>query len=208
MCKFRHCRASFSFDGIKNITSGEGGAVVIADKKVSQFVTSARLLGIKKDSTKRYKGQRSWKFDVMHQGYRYHMSNLFAAIGLAQLRRLEKEFKPARQKLARRYHNALKDMKEIILFPNNYDKIIPHIFPIRVINGKRDGLRWYLQNNIECGLHYLPNYLLTYYGAKKGQLPVTERIYRELLSLPLHPDLNKRDLDYVIEKVKEFLKGN
>jgi dTDP-4-amino-4,6-dideoxygalactose transaminase len=61
-----------------------------------------------------------------------------------------------------------------------------------------------LDKNIECGIHYYPNHLLTYYGARKGQLPVTERIYNELLTLPLHPDLTEEDQDRVVKQVKEF----
>jgi dTDP-4-amino-4,6-dideoxygalactose transaminase len=63
--------ACFSFDGIKNITSGEGGAVVTSDPKVIQSVQDARLLGVQRDTEKRYQGARSWEFDVQHQGYRY-----------------------------------------------------------------------------------------------------------------------------------------
>lgn len=198
--------ACFSFDGIKNITSGEGGAVVTNDDKVAQFVKDARLLGVEKDTEKRYQGMRSWEFDVTHQGYRYHMSNLFAAIGLVQFERFNKEFKPKRQILARKYHEVFEKISGIILFPNDYDEIVPHIFPIRVLNNKRDGLRKHLlDNNIECGIHYFPNHLLSYYGARKGELPITEQIYGELLSLPLHPDLTEKDQERVISCVVEWL---
>lgn len=196
----------FSFDGIKNITSGEGGAVVTNDGKIAQFVMDARLLGVQKDTEKRYQGLRSWEYDVAHQGYRYHMSNLFAAIGIVQLKRFEKEFKPARQRLAKKYHKALEYVQGILLFPHDYDEIVPHIFPIRILNDKRDGLRVHLLNNdIECGVHYFPNHLLTYYGAGKGALPTTERIYCELLTLPLHPDLKGIDQDKIINCIINWL---
>ena len=77
----------FSFDGIKNITSGEGGCVVTDDPDVLQKVRDARLLGVEKDSQKRYSSERSWEFDVTAQGWRYHMSNIMAAIGIEQLKR-------------------------------------------------------------------------------------------------------------------------
>jgi dTDP-4-amino-4,6-dideoxygalactose transaminase len=195
----------FSFDGIKNITSGEGGAVVTDDSKAAQFMMDARLLGVHKDTEKRYQGQRSWEFNVFRQGYRYHMSNLFAAIGLAQLNRFEKEFKPRRQGLARGYYSGLKDVNDIELFPDDYDKVVPHIFPIKVTNGRRDDLRQALINSgIECGVHYYPNHLLDYYGKGKVALPVTEKIYNELLSLPLHPDITQKDQAYIIKKIKKF----
>ncbi|MDI6757940.1 MAG: DegT/DnrJ/EryC1/StrS family aminotransferase, partial [Endomicrobiia bacterium] len=122
---------------------------------------------------------------------------MFAAVGSVQLSRLENEFKPARQKLARNYHEALKAIDDIVLFPDDYSQIIPHIFPIKVRGGKRDELRRYLlENNIECGIHYLPNHLLSLYGAKKGLLPTTERLYSELLSIPLHPAVTPAEQEY------------
>ena len=198
----------FSFDGIKNITSGEGGAVVTGDPKVVQYVEDARLLGIHRDTDKRFQGERSWEFDVTHQGYRYHMSNLFAAIGIVQLKRFNSEFKPMRQRLAKRYQAQLSPVKGIKLLHHNYDEIVPHIFPIRVDSRKRNGLRQFLlEHHIESGIHYQPNHLLTYYGNSKGELPITEQIYSELLTLPLHPDLTEGDQNYIIERVKNYFEG-
>lgn len=194
----------FSFDGIKNITSGEGGAVVTADSRVAQYVQDGRLLGVHKDTKKRYKGLRSWKFDVIHQGYRYHMSNLFAAIGRVQLRKFSL-FKKNRQYLAKRYVKLLKNIKGIEIFEKDYDNIVPHIFPIKVMDNRRDKLLQYLNdNNIECGIHYYPNHLLSYY--RPGFLPVTERIYNQLLTLPLHPDLTEAQQDKIISFIKKFSK--
>ena len=75
----------FSFDGIKNITSGEGGCVVSKKKQVINKIKDLRLLGVIKDSVKRYKGSRSWIYNVKEQGWRYHMSDIMAAIGIVQL---------------------------------------------------------------------------------------------------------------------------
>jgi len=196
----------FSFDGIKNITSGEGGAVVTADSKVAQYVQDARLLGVHKDTEKRYKGLRSWKFDVTYQGYRYHISNLFAAIGRVQLRKFPL-FKRNRQYLAKRYLGLLKNIKGIEVFEKNYDDVVPHIFPIKVMNNKRGELLKYLgDNNVECGIHYYPNHLLSYY--KSGPLSVTEIVYKQLLTLPLHPDLTKVQQDKIINLIKKFYDKN
>lgn len=199
--------ACFSFDGIKNITSGEGGAVVTSDEKVAQFVRDARLLGVHKDTEKRYQGERSWEFDVSHQGYRYHMSNLFAALGIIQLERFETEFKPARQRLAKRYNEALKNIKSIVLFSDDYTTTVPHLFVIRVKGGKRDVLRRHLlDNGIECGVHYYPNHLLSFYGGGKDRLPVTEKVHNELLSIPLHPEITEEEQDVIIKTIKGFFK--
>ena len=195
----------FSFDGIKNITTAEGGAVVTGDDKVARFVMDARLLGVHKDTEKRYAGQRSWEFDVTHQGYRYHMSNLFAAIGLVQLDRFEPEFKPARQSLAKSYHRQLCSLNEIVLFPDDYSDVVPHIFPVRVLNNKRDALRQHLlSHDIECGVHYYPNHLLSFYKTRGITFTVTERLYSELLSLPLHPGVTEADQKRIVNVINEF----
>jgi len=149
----------FSFDGIKNITSGEGGCVVSDDSKVIDYVNDARLLGVRKDTEKRYSGARSWEFDVQNQGWRYHMSNIMAAIGIAQLSRSSEIFS-SRQSIARKYDNALKGVNAVSIFKKNYDEIVPHIYPI-LINGKFD--RGYVQNKllesgIQTGVHYQPNH--------------------------------------------------
>jgi len=195
----------FSFDGIKNITSGEGGAIVTQDTKVLQYVKDARLLGIHKDTKQRYMGLRSWEFDVTHQGYRYHMSNLFAAIGIEQLEKFP-AFRESRQKLAKRYDKKLKNLSDVLTFDFNYDNVVPHIYPVRILNEKRDGLMEFLiENNVECGIHYYPNHLLSFYAKRGNSLPVTERIYRELLTLPLHPDLSLEQQDRVVRLVKKYL---
>ena len=79
----------FSFDGIKNITSGEGGCLVTNDKKVLNMSKDIRLLGVTNESTKRYSGHRSWISDVKYQGWRYHMSDINASIGRSQLKRFK-----------------------------------------------------------------------------------------------------------------------
>ena len=81
--------ACFSFDGIKNITTGEGGCLVTNDKKVLQNAKDIRLLGVKNDTEKRYSGHRSWIYNVEQQGWRYHMSDINAALGIAQLKRFK-----------------------------------------------------------------------------------------------------------------------
>ncbi len=196
----------FSFDGIKNITSGEGGAIVTADPAVGQIVRDARLLGVEKDTEKRYRSERSWEFDVSRQGWRFHMSNLFAALGRAQLRRLDSEFAPARISLAQRYRDRLGRVPGVLLLETNLGPVVPHIQPVRILRSRRDALFELLRTEgIQAGIHYKPNHLLTIYGGGSTELPVTEQLYRELLSLPLHPALTIADVDRVCDCVETFL---
>ncbi len=190
----------FSFDGIKNITSGEGGAIVSRDPEVIARVQDARLLGVQKDSEKRYKGERSWDFDVTEQGWRSHMSDIMAAIGRVQLGRLEPEFKPQRIALAKRYRERLAEIPGVQLFATDLNEIVPHIQPVRILGGRRDRVRQALSEQaIQTGIHYKPNHLLTRYGGGAVSLPVSERLYEELLSLPLHPELSLADVDAVVD---------
>jgi len=193
----------FSFDGIKNITSGEGGAVVTSDVKLSQRIKDARLLAVEKDTEKRYKGERSWDLDVRHQGFRYHMSNLMAAIGREQLKKLD-VFSSHRKVCASRYLEKLKDISGLVFLDLDYQNIVPHIFPVRVTDGRRDRLMEALRaDNIECGIHYMPNHLLKFFSTDY-RLPNAEKLGLELLSLPLHAGLTIEDQDIVIVKMKNF----
>ena len=196
----------FSFDGIKNITSGEGGAIVTKDQIVLEIVKDTRLLSIQKDSDNRYLGNRSWDFDVTRQGFRYHMSNIFAAIGREQLKRLESEFAPKRKELFFKYRELLCDTKNLSFQEiDNCIDIVPHIFPIRVLNGYRDSLKDILENNgIPTGIHYKPNHLLTFYKTSY-KLPITEQVYSELITLPLHPEISISEVETICSLINKFL---
>ncbi|MFH0754650.1 MAG: DegT/DnrJ/EryC1/StrS family aminotransferase [Candidatus Omnitrophota bacterium] len=196
--------ACFSFDGIKNITSAEGGAVVTADKKVLEFVKDARLLGVHQDTEKRFSGQRSWEFEVYHQGYRYHMSNLFAAIGRTQLKKFH-GFARARQMLSSRYQKELKGIQGLGLIPMDIKTIVPHIFPVFVKNNRRDALRAFLaERGIESGIHYYPSHRLKFFARSGVKCPHADAAYAMVLSLPLHPGLSGVEQGVVIKTIKEF----
>ncbi len=195
----------FSFDGIKNITTGEGGCVVSQDKKIIQKIQDSRLLGINKDSEKRYKKARSWDFNVTDQGWRYHMSNIMAAIGNIQLKRF-KFLSNKRKSLARKYDELLMNHEQIKIIKQNYSNVVPHIYPVRILGLKNRVrlIKFFKNKNIEVGFHYKPNHLLDFYKKNKVRLPNTEKIFPELLTLPLHPDLSFSD----VVKIGNILKQN
>ncbi len=193
----------FSFDGIKNITSGEGGCLVAFDAEAARLASDARLLSVENDARQRFAGARSWDPDVRRQGWRYHMSNIMAAIGRVQLSRLESEFIPARRALAAAYAEGLAHLPGVaLLHADPADFIVPHILPVRILNGRKDAVREALNGEgIPTGVHYKPNHLLSFFGGGALPLPVTERLYAELLTLPLHPGLNRED----VEKIRSAL---
>ena len=183
----------FSFDGIKNITSGEGGCVVTKDKKVLNNIKISRVLGIKKNI------KNNLKFEVHKQGWRYHMSNIMAAIGISQWKRSKILFRK-RQFLAKKYDKLLKNNKDIILFKRDYNKIVPHIYPIRVKNLKKKDklIKLFLEYGIQIGVHYYPNHKLSFFKIKKYlNLNNTNSVLPELITLPLHTDLKIKDINYI-----------
>ncbi len=193
----------FSFDPIKNISCGDGGCIVTAQKNITERLKDMRLLGVIGDTERRFQGKRSWNSDVKELGWRLHMNNIAAAIGLAQLAKFS-EIRRLRQRNANMYLQQLADVPGIQLFPINAKTAVPHIFPIIVKSGRRDELQKYLaEAEIETGVQYKPNHLLSYFNMGYG-LPNAEKLYSEILSLPVHPLVSEDDVEYVIDKIKDF----
>ena len=194
----------FSFDGIKNITSGEGGAIFSSDENVINRVKDARLLGVIKDSDNRFKGERSWDFEVINQGHRFHMSNIFAAIGRVQLKRFDLEFSPIRKLIAKKYIELLSENTDVRLLKINYEFIIPHIFPILVKKNKRNTLINSLrENNIQFGMHYKPNHLLQKFKINYS-LRISESSYKEIITLPIHPEISISDVEKICKIINNI----
>jgi dTDP-4-amino-4,6-dideoxygalactose transaminase len=195
----------FSFDGIKNISSGEGGCIVTNDPSVMDKVKNSRLLGVIKDTENRYAGNRSWEFDVTEIGWRYHMSNIMASIGITQLKRIN-IFTSKRQALAKLYDSLFKDNDYIQPLVRDYNNIVPHIYVVRIEglvkkNELRDSM---LKLNIQTGSHYQPNHLLSLFN-KSGDCPITEKVSKELISLPLHTSLTKKQVKFVASSLISLL---
>ncbi len=199
--------ACFSFDGIKNISSGEGGCIVTDNSAELRKIQDARLLGVEKDTEKRYAGQRSWEFDVTAQGWRYHMSNIMAAIGLEQLKRFP-QIAATRQRLARLYDELLQDCRRIRPLPRDYDAVVPHIYVVRIqgMLDRKTLQAQLLEQGIQTGIHYQPNHELSFYRDSAAlPLPVTDVVFPELLSLPLHPDVTEQDVEFICMQLKVLL---
>jgi len=197
----------FSFDAIKNITTIEGGCVVSGSKEIKNKVSTLRLLAVENDSENRFKGKRTYKSNVYGQGWRYHMGNLNAAIGLVQLSRFN-SFAIKRQKIAKEYDKRFSiDSCPVGFFKRNYSEIVPHIYPVFIKNrseASRDMLVDFLKSKgIEIGLHYFPNNKYSFFSSNRI-FPATEKFYSSILTLPLHTDLSEIDINYVSEMVNAF----
>jgi dTDP-4-amino-4,6-dideoxygalactose transaminase len=112
-----------------------------------------------------------------------------------------------RQSLALKYQEGLAGIKGIELLQRDYNTIVPHIFPVLVKNDRRDQLRDFLnKKGIETGIHYYPNHYLKFFAKRNLRLPVTEKIYSEILSLPLHPGINALDQKKIMAAMGDFFK--
>lgn len=195
----------FSFDGIKNITSGEGGAVVTTDKAVTEKVKDSRLLGVMNDSNARYRRDRTWAMAVEEQGWRYHMSDIMAAIGRVQLSRISR-LADVRRALVANYDCLLEGIKQIetVIRPCGDD--VPHIYPVHVGADIRDAVRdELLRVGVQTGIHYYPNHLLSKFSCNYD-LPKSELWGRSTLSLPLHPNLSREQQNTVVNCIRSIVK--
>jgi len=195
----------FSFDPIKNITCGEGGAVVTNSEELAQRVIKKRILGIDKDTWRRYKNERSWFYEVVDKGFRYHMSNINAAIGLAQLKKAD-GFAARKRQICRDYDAAFKGIEHIELLRRDYETIFPFNYVIKVKDDRDALLERLKENEIDAGIHYIPNHLQPVFKEYTLALPVTERLFGQILTLPLYSDMQDSDVAKIIEAVKSFKK--
>lgn len=196
--------ACFSFDSIKVISCGEGGAIVSHDKELIRRIKLQRLLSMDKQLHPMAPNGVRMDYEVAMHGQRCHMSNINAAIGLAQLKKLD-GFIARRREICRRYKAGMGSLRELQLMDIRYDEIVPFMFIVRVKNGKRDALKAFLcEHDIESAIKYVPSHLFTLYRSKETACPVTEQAFAEILELPLHCRLTDEDVDRVIRAVNAF----
>lgn len=195
--------ACFSFDPIKNVTCGEGGAVVLSDDEIAEKIRRKRILGIDKDTWHRYRNERSWFYEVVEQGYRYHMSNINAAIGIEQMKKLDGFIKRKRE-ITVRFDKEFSSVKGLKVLTNDHENAAQFCYIVRV-PGKRDKLMEFLKTkNVGSGVHYIPNHIQPFFKKFAVKLPVTEKLGEEIITLPLYYDMGDNDVELVIESVKEF----
>ncbi len=196
----------FSFDGIKNITSGEGGCVLTSDKTVAARVRDARLLSVENDTQMRFERNRSWVFAVKHQGYRYHMSDIMAAIGREQLKKAPQFFEKRKQ-LAEMYFKMLEKFPQIKAVTLRHSDIVPHIFVCQMLSEKRDRIVSFLQQEgVAVGLHYYANHLHDFFKTDYA-LPQVEDLCERLITFPFHVGVTGEDIQYIEEKLELFFKN-
>jgi dTDP-4-amino-4,6-dideoxygalactose transaminase len=194
-----------SFDPIKNITCIDGGALVVNDLSLVTPLREMRLIGMSQKIERSYSNKRDWGYDVHRMGFRYHLANLHAAVGLAQLNKFP-DIQVRRRRLYQAYLERLEQIPRLVTQGPLGDDIVPFIMCVRVPGQLRRAFKQFLlSNDIETGIHWTPGHLFSRYrNHRSGPLEVTDRIAGEIVSLPFYPDLTLEDVDYICSKINEF----
>jgi UDP-4-amino-4-deoxy-L-arabinose-oxoglutarate aminotransferase len=212
------CRgtAIFSFHPIKNITTGEGGMLCSDDPELLERIRRLKFHGLGADAFERETQGRSPQAQVQEPGFKYNLTDIGAVLGLGQLARVD-AFNRCREELALTYRERLSEIDEILPLA---DPTYPmahswHLFVVR-LDVERAGIsrnefmERLKERNIGTGIHFLAVHLQRYYresmGTRRGMLPNTEWNSDRICSLPLFPDMTPKDVEDVVDAIKDVLK--
>ena len=204
----------FSFYANKTMTTGEGGMVVTRNSDLAKRMKIMRLHGIDRDAFDRFQSKKpAWYYEVVAPGFKYNMTDIAAAMGIHQLKKLP-DFLERRQYLAQRYFDALSDLP-VILPSNDTDGGTHswHLFVIRLLSNSpvnRDELIQILSDQaIGSSVHYVPLHRQPYWRDKYklavDMFPVTDSAYQAMLSIPLYTAMTDEQQDRVIQALREAL---
>jgi dTDP-4-amino-4,6-dideoxygalactose transaminase len=205
---------AFSFYSTKNMTTAEGG--MLTGK--SELIEEARLWslhGMDRDAWKRYSSEGSWYYEVIRPGFKYNMPDIAAAIGIQQLRKLNK-FQTCRKEIVSRYNEAFSKFEELQIPVKRTE--VEHAWHLYVIRlnlsrlkiTRNQFIEELKSRNIGTSVHFIPVHLHPYYrdkyGYKPDDFPVAYREYQRIVSLPLYPKMTDQDVEDVVEAVSEVVK--
>lgn len=207
----------FSFYATKNITTGEGGMVTTDDPDVAARIRTMSLHGLSRDAWNRYAAEGSWYYEILYPGFKYNLTDIAAAMGLAQLQKCERFWK-ARDHLATLYEEGFRDVPELIC-----PRAVPHVqhaWHLYVIQldlhrlriGRNEFIQRLQQERIGCSVHFIPLHLHPYYrdafGHRPADFPTANRVFERIVSLPLYPKMTEHDVERVITVVKTIIEGS
>ena len=196
----------FSFEAKKNITTGDGGMIVTDNEDLYEPLKRMRWVGMDKDTWKRFSSDSSysWYYEINELGYKYNMNDIAATIGIEQLKKLEVINKRKRE-IMKSYSKGLQDIQWLNV-PAYYDLEAGGYWLYIIQVDERDRFFNYLSdNNITAGVHFMPIHLHPYYKKKyNATLPKAEKIWKNIVSMPLFYDMTNKMIDYVIDITRKF----
>ena len=204
---------TFSFHPVKTVTGGEGGAVLTNDEDLYRKLLLYRAHGITRDTElMEYEPDGSWYYEQVDLGYNYRMTDIQAALIISQLDKLPM-FSKRRKEIVNRYNEAFGKLpgifvqKEIPDSDTTRHLYILRIVPERLTIDRKKFFEALAAENVCCNVHYIPTYYFPYYeklGYKRGLCPNAEKLYEEMLSLPLYYSMTDEDVESVIEAVTKI----
>ncbi len=207
----------FSFYATKNFTTAEGGMITTADSALAEKIAVASLHGMDRDAWKRYDRSGSWYYEIHDTGFKYNLSDVHAAIGLAQLKRAD-EFMRRRREIARKYNEALRadDALQIPYAERGIEHAwhlyVLRLRPERLKIGRNQFVEELRERGVGVSVHCIPlntmHFYQRVYGCRSGDFPVAEDIYSRCLSLPIYASMTDEDVNYVIETVLGVTREN
>ncbi|MCK9472252.1 DegT/DnrJ/EryC1/StrS family aminotransferase [Sulfurimonas sp.] len=197
----------FSFYATKTLSTGEGGMATTNNYDYSKNIMINRLHGISRDVWDRYSGGGNWRYDVIDNGNKYNSTDLNAALGIVQLKKLH-DMNDKRKAISGKYDNAFNGRIDRLKIKDDRTTSY-HLYVIKVNN--RDELYSILkENGIDTSVHFTPIHKHTYYKEKYDYInenyPVANKVFEQSLSLPIYPDLSDEDVEYIIENVLRHAK--
>jgi dTDP-4-amino-4,6-dideoxygalactose transaminase len=205
----------FSFYGTKNMTTAEGGMNTTTDDRLAERMRLLTLHGMSRDAWKRYTSAGSWYYEVVEAGFKSNMTDIQAALGIHQLRRLD-GFIETRQRYARIYDEAfagLSEMERPIRHSDrnhNYHLYVIRLVPERLSIDRAEFIEELKARNIGASVHFIPVHLHRFYqqrfGYRRGDLLHVEAIFDRIVSLPLYPSMTRADVQSVTQAVRDIFR--
>ncbi len=198
----------FSFHAVKNITTGEGGAVLTNNGELARLVRLMRSHGVERDPDKMENYCGGWFYEMQTIGFNYRITDFQCALGISQLNKLD-SFVKRRREIAGIYDTAFEEIEEVEpLKKLPFSNSSYHLYVVKFKGVDRKFVYDFLRKNgILAQVHYIPVHIQPFYrrtfGFKKGDFPRAESFYESVLTLPSFPAMNDDEVNYVIDKVKE-----
>jgi len=209
----------FSFYATKTIATGEGGMVTTEDAHLADRIRLMRLHGISRDVWNRYTSTKpSWYYEVVAPGYKYNLTDIASAIGLAQLTKVQL-FQDRREAIARQYHFAFAEHPALEVPRPRHpdDRQAWHLYVLRLNLERLDidreqFIREMAQRGVGCSVHFIPLHLHPYwrqrYNLDPAMFPVANREFERVVSLPIYPSMTVTDVERVIQSVIAIINGH
>lgn len=206
----------FSFYATKTITTGEGGMVCVKDDEIAKRITTMRSHGMDRSAWDRYTSEKaSYMYDIIDSGWKFNLPDILSAMGREQLKKAN-DFCEKRKKIAKEFNKVLSSY-DYFKIPPDGDGNAWHLYLLRINEkmlkiGRDEFIKKLQQEGLGISVHFIPHFEFTFikerYGISRKDFPESYEKFKETISLPFYPDMQKEDIEFVLEKVIKVAKEN